>query len=294
MQYDIRLRMTYEYNAPVHAGRHVARLMPLESTGEQRMIAGAMSIRPTPHEHLTRIDFFGNRVEEIVFDDSHEAIVFSMTARVERRRLEADVPAAKSLEALAGDIAAVGHLDGQSPHHFRYESARVSLLSETTAFARAALAEVQDCRDMVRVIGEALHKYMTYEPGVTDVNTPMAEAFAGRHGVCQDFSHIMIACLRGIGIPAGYVSGVLRTTPPPGKARLEGADAMHAWVMAWCGADVGWLEYDPTNATFAGLDHVVIARGRDYADVAPIKGLMRTSGDQKSAQAVDVIPVQAA
>ncbi len=291
MQYDIRLRITYEYNAPVHAGRHVARLMPLETTGEQRMIAGALSVRPTPHEHLTRIDFFGNRVEEIVFDDSHEAIVFSMTARVERRELERDVPAAKSLAVLADEIAAVGQLDGLSPHHFRYESARVSLLPETTEFAKASLTDGQDCREIVRTFGEALHQYMTYEPGATEVDTPLSEAFAGRHGVCQDFSHIMIACLRGIGIPAGYVSGVLRTTPPPGKARLEGADAMHAWVMAWCGTDAGWLEYDPTNATFAGLDHVVIARGRDYADVAPIKGLMRTSGDQKSAQAVDVIPV---
>lgn len=294
MQYDIRLRITYEYDAPVHSGRHVARLMPLESTEEQRMIAGAISVRPTADEHVTRIDFFGNRLEEIVFNESHETIVFSMTSRVERRRLEQELPAAKSLALLADEIAAVGQLDGLSPHHFRRDSARVSLLPQTTAFAKAVLAEGQDCREIVRRVGEALHDYMTYDPSATDVDTPLDEAFSGRHGVCQDFSHIMIACLRGIGIPAGYVSGVLRTTPPPGKARLEGADAMHAWVMAWCGADAGWLEYDPTNATFAGLDHVVIARGRDYSDVAPIKGLMRTSGDQHSAQAVDVIPVQAA
>jgi transglutaminase-like putative cysteine protease len=122
------------------------------------------------------------------------------------------------------------------------------------------------------------------------VDTPATEAFAKQRGVCQDFSHIMIACLRGIGIPAGYVSGFLRTLPPPGKPKLEGADAMHAWVHAWCGDAAGWVEFDPTNDCFVGADHIVVARGRDYSDVAPIKGAMRIAGDQKSRQAVDVIP----
>jgi transglutaminase-like putative cysteine protease len=101
----------------------------------------------------------------------------------------------------------------------------------------------------------------------------------------------MIAGLRGIGIPAGYVSGFLRTRPPPGKQRLAGADAMHAWVQAWCGSKVGWVAYDPTNRTFAGVDHVVVAIGRDYEDVAPIAGVLRTSGRQRTSQAVDVVPL---
>ena len=132
---------------------------------------------------------------------------------------------------------------------------------------------------------------MKFDPKATTVDTPATEAFAKRHGVCQDFSHIMIACLRGIGIPAGYVSGFLRTLPPPGKPRLEGADAMHAWVRAWCGPEAGWIEFDPTNDKLAGEDHIVVAYGRDYSDVSPIKGTMRISGGQKSKQAVDVIPL---
>ena len=134
---------------------------------------------------------------------------------------------------------------------------------------------------------------MSFDPEATTVDTPPAEAFARRHGVCQDFAQVMIACLRGIGIPAGYVSGFLRTNPPPGQPRLEGADAMHAWVRAWCGRQTGWIEFDPTNAIAAGIDHILVARGRDYGDVAPVKGVLRIAGDQKTEHAVDVIPVDA-
>ncbi len=134
----------------------------------------------------------------------------------------------------------------------------------------------------------ALHRDMKFDAKATTVDTPPAEAFARRIGVCQDFAQVMIAGLRGIGIPSGYVSGFLRTVPPPGKARLEGADAMHAWVRAWCG-DAGWVEFDPTNACLVGPDHVVVGYGRDYGDVAPVAGVLRISGKQKSKQAVDVI-----
>jgi len=144
----------------------------------------------------------------------------------------------------------------------------------------------------VEAIGLAINRDMTFEPGSTQVNTPPEEAFARRRGVCQDFSHIMIGCLRAIGIPAGYVSGFLRTKPPEGKPRLEGADAMHAWVRAWYGPRIGWIEYDPTNGVRSGDQHIVVAYGRDYGDVAPVRGVVRISGAQKSSQAVDVVPLQ--
>ena len=132
---------------------------------------------------------------------------------------------------------------------------------------------------------------MAYEPGSTSVTTTASEAFAAKRGVCQDMSHIMIGALRALGIPAGYVSGFLRTTPPPGRPRLEGADAMHAWVRAWCGHAAGWLDFDPTNNSIAGTDHIEMAWGRDYGDVAPVKGVLRITGGQTSRQAVDVIPL---
>ena len=129
-----------------------------------------------------------------------------------------------------------------------------------------------------------------YDAKATDVSTSAEEAFAARRGVCQDFSHIMICGLRGLGLPAAYVSGYLRTLPPPGQKRLQGADATHAWVALWCGEDRGWVGFDPTNNLVARNDHVVLAVGRDYSDVAPIKGLILTPGDQSLKVEVDVIP----
>jgi transglutaminase-like putative cysteine protease len=145
--------------------------------------------------------------------------------------------------------------------------------------------------EVVQAIGRALHTDIEFDPAATTADTLPVDAFRARSGVCQDISHIMIACLRGIGVPAGYVSGYLQTIPPAGQPRQMGADAMHAWVQAWCGNDIGWVEFDPTNAKFVDTDHIVVARGRDYADVAPNKGVWRTAGKQKREQKVDVIPV---
>ena len=133
-----------------------------------------------------------------------------------------------------------------------------------------------------------------YEIGATTVSTTPPMSFALRRGVCQDFAHIMISGLRGIGLPAAYVSGYLRTVPKSGAPGLQGADAMHAWVSVWCGAEAGWYGLDPTNAVLAGDDHVVVAIGRDYADVAPIDGVVFASGGQRIDDAVSVTPVGAA
>ena len=138
----------------------------------------------------------------------------------------------------------------------------------------------------------AIHADFRYDREATKVDTGPVEAFGLKRGVCQDFAHVMIAGLRGAGIPAGYVSGFLRTIPPKGKPRLEGADAMHAWVRVWCGQHAGWLEFDPTNAMLAGPDHITIGHGRDYSDVSPIVGVLRTSGQHHAKQSVDVVRVE--
>jgi transglutaminase-like putative cysteine protease len=148
-------------------------------------------------------------------------------------------------------------------------------------------------REAADTLCRAIHSEFTYVPGATKVNTPAADAFKLKKGVCQDFAHIMIVALRSLDIPAGYVSGFLRTIPPAGKERLEGADAMHAWVRVWCGHAAGWMEWDPTNNMMAGTDHIRVAYGRDYADVAPVIGILKIYGGHKTEQAVDVIPVRA-
>lgn len=291
MIYDIGMTIAYEYDRPAVAGRHVLRLMPADVPGAQRRVTGLLTILPEPAERRNFVDFFGNAAVEVAFRDAHDEILFAVNARVERLAAPACLDMSPPLERLAEQILDYRALDGDAPHHFLGPSPRTAPAPETTAYVRDQLLPGMTAVAAVEAIGRALHRDMKFDPEATTVDTPPSEAFARRHGVCQDFAQVMIAGLRGIGIPAGYVSGFLRTDPPPGQPRLEGADAMHAWVRAWCGWDAGWVEFDPTNAIRAGTDHVFVARGRDYGDVAPVKGVLRIVGGQKTEHAVDVIPV---
>ena len=291
MLYDIGLTIAYDYDRPAVAGRHLLRLMPADLPGVQRRITGLLTILPEPAERRPFVDFFGNSGVEVAFRAEHDEILFRVASRVERIAQAPVLDISPDLAGLAAEIADYRGLDADAPHHFLGASPRVAPRPEMTAYARAAIAPGTPAVDAVRAVGLALHRDMRFDPDATTVDTPPAEAFARRHGVCQDFAQVMIACLRGVGIPAGYVSGFLRTNPPPGRPRLEGADAMHAWVRAWCGWQTGWIEFDPTNAIAAGTDHIVVARGRDYGDVAPVKGILRIAGEQKSEHAVDVVPV---
>jgi transglutaminase-like putative cysteine protease len=142
---------------------------------------------------------------------------------------------------------------------------------------------------------DLMHRIRTqfrYDPKATAISTPLGEVFDKRHGVCQDFAHVMIAGLRGLGLPAAYVSGYLRTMPPPGQPRLQGADASHAWVSLWCGAELGWVDLDPTNDLLVANDHIVLAVGRDFSDVSPVDGIIVGSPKQKLGVAVDVLLVE--
>lgn len=290
MIYDIVLRLSHSYANPATGGRHLARLMPADLPGEQRLIAGHLDILPDPSERTDRSDFFGNRATDFAFRGAFDEVTLTLLARVDRRGPPPPGPSLP-LADLPHSLTAVRSLGPEAPVHFRAASPLVPALAEISAYALAQSRPGMTALAAVTALGQALHRDMNYDPEATDVDTPMAEAFAARHGVCQDFSHVMIAGLRGLGIPAGYVSGLLRTTPPPGKPRLEGADAMHAWVRAWCGPQAGWVEYDPTNAVFAGENHIVVARGRDYSDVSPIKGVLRVSGSQSGRHSVDVTPL---
>ncbi|MEO8240839.1 MAG: transglutaminase family protein [bacterium] len=291
MIYDIKLRIAYTYDSPAVGGRHLVCLRPIDVAGQQHIVSSTMQIDPVPQERIERRDFFGNRVTEFSIRGAHRGVDVRVQARIDRTAGEVSLTESTTLQALAEELSAWRDVGPESPLHFLSTSDRVPRDAAMTGFARALLQPGMTVAAAMVAVGQALHAAMKFDPDATTVNTPAAEAFAKRRGVCQDYSHIMIACLRGVGIPAGYVSGFLRTLPPPGKARLEGADAMHAWVRVWCGSGLGWVEYDPTNACFAAEDHIVVARGRDYSDVSPIKGTMRIAGRQKSHQAVDVIPL---
>jgi transglutaminase-like putative cysteine protease len=291
MRYDIGLTIAYSYERGAVAGRHMLRLVPADLPGEQRRITGWLEVTPEPAERRQIVDFFGNEAVEVVFRETHDEIAFRVSARVDRLAPAARLDIAPDCARLAEEIAGWRGLGPEAPHHFIGPSPRIALEPAITAYGEAIARPGMSVTDLVTAVGLALHRDMRFDPEATTVETPPAEAFDRRHGVCQDFAQVMIACLRGLGVPAGYVSGFLRTNPPPGRPRLEGADAMHAWVRAWAGHETGWIEYDPTNATQANDDHIVVARGRDYGDVSPVRGVLRISGAQASEQAVDVLPV---
>ena len=292
MLYDIGLTIAYDYDRPAVAGRHILRLMPADLPGVQRRITGLLTIMPEPAERRPFVDFFGNSAVEVAFRAEHDEILLRVTSRVERIAQSPVLDISPDLAGLAAEIADYREPRPRRPAPLpRREPAPRALPRDDRL--RPRRDRPRHDRPPTPCAPSASRSTATCAstPTPPPSTRPPAEAFARRHGVCQDFAQVMIACLRGVGIPAAYVSGFLRTNPPPGRPRLEGADAMHAWVRAWCGRQTGWIEFDPTNAIPAGTDHIVVARGRDYGDVAPVKGILRIAGEQTSEHAVDVVPV---
>lgn len=291
MQYSLRLSIEYDYGAPSDNARTLVRLLPSDLPGRQIVSSRLLSIDPLPDERRETVDFFGNAMTAIAFHQPIERIAFKLLARAERLASGGYLDLSPALAGLGAEIAGYRDLGPAAPHHFTGPSTRIGAEPEITQFASGFSDTGLTVRQTVESVVAAVHREMRFDPEATDVDTPIGEAFANRHGVCQDFSQVSIAALRSLGIPAGYVSGFLRTIPPPGQPRMEGADAMHAWISAWCGAEMGWLEFDPTNDCAVGVDHIAVAYGRDYADVAPVKGAIRTTGEQSSKQSVDVEPL---
>ena len=289
MLYDIRLHLSYDYDAAAGGGRHQVRVLPPTIAGVQRVVAASLSFVPTPSERTDFADFFGNNVTAIAFRDVHDGLDIRMSARVSVSRPEPGLDVSPDLQRLREELGAVRSLAPDAPHHFLAASDHVGIDAAITTYARKSLGGSTTATAMD--LCNRIRRDFAYDGKATTVRTKASDAFTLKRGVCQDFSHIMIAGLRGLGIPAGYVSGFLRTIPPKGKPRLEGADAMHAWVKVWCGRDAGWQEFDPTNGMRASNDHITVGYGRDYSDVAPIVGVLKTTGGQVGDQAVDVIPV---
>jgi transglutaminase-like putative cysteine protease len=288
--YDIRHVTTYHYDAPVAYSLCALRLSPTSRPG-QRVLDVQIDIDPPAAKRIQRRCFFGNDFEIVHIEAEHRELTVAARARIAVGRPAPPVltPDWREVRQEAFSANDLGPL---SPAHFIYQSRVVTLDEPVVAYARESFPSDRQTLDGAVELMARIWDDFDYDPKATLVSTPLGEAFEKKKGVCQDFAHIMIAGLRGVGLPARYVSGYLRTVPPPGKERLEGADATHAWVAVWCGPLDGWVGLDPTNNILVGDDHIVLAEGRDYADVAPINGVILSSGDQDVEVAVDVVPVK--
>ncbi len=291
MIYELRHLTTYGYSRPVPFSRCILRLLPRDGAG-QRVLKSELLIAPRPAERNDGICFFGNRMTTITITKPHRELKLEMRARIE---VDRPPPPHAGLTRNWEDVATLAldsrSLAPDSPAHHLYPSRLVPHVPAVIDYARPSFDAGRPVLEAACELMARIRRDFVYDPEATEVTTPLAEAFEQRHGVCQDFAHIMIAGLRGLGLPAAYVSGYIRTIPPPGQKRLEGADASHAWVMLWCGPEIGWVGLDPTNDLIVADDHIVTAFGRDYADVAPLDGVVIGPGTQKVGVAVDVVPV---
>jgi transglutaminase-like putative cysteine protease len=291
--YQVTHRTEYQYESNVSHSYGQLHMLPREFPG-QRCRSSAVVILPEPEDYRERLDFFGNRVSFLAIHQAHRKLSVTATSVVEVDRHELGrTPSAgqawedvrETLRTAPGDRIAASQFVLDSP-----------LVEASPRFAKFALTSFTPGRDVLEAVGDLAHRIHTefaYKPGATSVTTPVDEVFDKREGVCQDFAHLGIACLRSIGLPARYVSGYLETDPPPGRPKLRGADASHAW-LAILVPELGWIEVDPTNDQFASNRYVVTALGRDYSDVPPLSGVIYTEGATKRLRViVDVVALAA-
>jgi len=282
--YRVRHTTRYDYQTPVDYGVHLAHLIPRSLPGQRVLAAAAQTAPPLSWRH-DGVDHFGNAVAWLFLDTPHATFEVTMRALVEvafaapPEASPTEAWATPPWEAVAAD-AWRGGPDAWQASEFVFDSPLAGADPGVRAYAagcfspgRPVLAALLDLMGRIRA-------EFTFRAGVTTTATPIAEVLRRREGVCQDFTHLMISALRSFGLPARYVSGYIRTRPPPGQTRRLGADQSHAWVDAWLGAEHGWLGLDPTNGLIVYDEHVVLGWGRDYDDVAPLRGVILGGGEQ--------------
>ena len=289
MRYKINHTTKYSYDEPVAVGHNLVRLAPL-SNAQQTCNSYRLIILPEPSDLVERVDAFGNRVDYFSIQEAHWGLSLSANSELtvqERAKPDSNEP----WESVRDAIRTRATPEAADADLLTFPSALAPLVPELTAYAAESFPAGRPVLEALADLTARIHKDFDYDPRATTVTTPVAEAFAKRAGVCQDFAHIEIACLRSLGLAARYVSGYLRTIPPPGKERLVGADASHAWASIHRGP-LGWIDYDPTNNCVVGSDHIVLAVGRDYADVPPLRGVFIGGGSPELSVSVDVDPVE--
>lgn len=290
VRYRVVHETSYEYAETVLSSHHLAHLTPRE-TRWQAVLSHHIDISPQPGELSVNFDYFGNAVTRFVVDQPHEALTARAESVVEvtsyAPAADADSPAWELATKPPGRGTAADMVEIEQ---FRMGSPMAPVLDECAAYAAASFPPGRPWLDAVTELCKRIRANFRYDPTATTVTTRVAEVIERRVGVCQDFAHLMISCLRSTGIPARYVSGYVLNQPAPGQSRLTGADASHAWIAAHC-PEIGWLAFDPTNGKRADTEFVTLGWGREFFDVTPLRGVVLGSQAQQLSVAVSVTPI---
>jgi transglutaminase-like putative cysteine protease len=286
MRLRVSHRTSYAYPEPVATAHHELRLAPRHG-GRQFVVAHDLALTPRPAFRRERTDSFGNRVVYFGLHEPHESLSIVAASLVEVTASDLPPPGQPSWEEVRDRVARERTHDVLAAYALVFDSPYVSVSPELTAYAAPSFAAGRPLVDAVLELCARIHADFRYDPRATTVSTPLADVMRDRRGVCQDFSHVAIGCLRAFGLPARYVSGYLLTRPPPDKPKLVGADASHAWVSTYL-PDWGWIDLDPTNEVVPSDAHVTVAHGRDFGDVTPVRGVILGGGKHDLAVSVDV------
>jgi transglutaminase-like putative cysteine protease len=288
--YLVRHRTAYHYRSDVAYSRLIAHLVP-RRTARQRSQSVDVTVEPRPATQFERTDFFGNVTSWYTIDEPHDTLVVLAESRVEIDRIpdyaageSATWESARALFAYPTDATALEALQ------YTFDTPLTATDEDVVAFARASFKRARPLFEAVLELNTRIYAGFRFDAKATNTRTTVKDAFALRAGVCQDLAHVGIACVRSMGLAARYVSGYLLTQPPPGRERLIGADASHAWFSVWV-PPFGWVDFDPTNNMLPSSEHITVGWGRDYADVAPIHGIITGGGENEVDVAVDVIPL---
>lgn len=290
MIYRIRHRTVYEYTEPVTVSHHAARVKP-RITDAQHRTEWRLVIQPEPAVRKMRTDYFGNRVCFFSVQELHERleILAESTVRIEPG-LPPEPESSPAWELVSAALREPVSAETLEAQQFAFESPHVRPSPELAEFAAPSFAADRPLLEAMLDLNHRIHTGFTFDARATTVATPLEKVLRERRGVCQDFTHLGLGCLRSLGLAARYVSGYLRTYRTPGRLDLVGADASHAWLSVFC-PGFGWVEFDPTNDLIPGFEHITVAYGRDFADVSPVSGIITGGGEHTVGVAVHVEPV---
>ena len=289
MKYRLVHRTKYTYEGAVTVSHHLARLAPRTLPG-QSCPWHELEIEPQPVGRGVHLDSFGNTTTYFEIEGKHEILEVTARSLVEVLPHLYRDPRATPPWEIVRDACQVEKLTpGSEAGSFRFSSPMVPLGKEFADYASSEFPPSRPILEAVLGLTTRIYRDFKFDPKATEITTHVSEVLKKRAGVCQDFAHLMLACLRSLGLPARYVSGYLETIAPPGKIWLTGADASHAWVSVFCGDSSGWIDTDPTNNLLPGDRHITVAWGRDFSDVSPLRGVTLGAGSQKLDVAVDVV-----